>query len=445
MIEDCLATDLNAVTSYERDWLLEQGDNADSRAPLAGLTVAVKDNICTTRLTTTCGSRMLAGYISPFEATAVTRMRRAGALVACKSNMDEFGMGSSTEYSAYGRTQHPTHPDRVPGGSSGGSAALVRQGVVDAALGSETGGSVRQPASFCGVVGIKPTYGRVSRYGLVAFGSSLDQIGVFARDVTTASRLLAVISGPDPLDPTSHEPQPLAPVEPADDLAGVTIGIPVDYFPPSLDHEVRARLDEAVRTLESLGAQLEQIRMPHADYAIPTYYVIATAEASANLQRYDGVRYGTRAGAVAGFPELVRRSRQEGFGAEVKRRILMGNFVLSEGYRDAYYRQAQRARALIAGDFQNAFASVDLLFAPVTPTPAFRAGEKTTDPLSMYLSDVFTCGANLAGVPAMAIPVGDVGGLPVGGQLIAPSFEETRMVQAGLQLERALISSGTGR
>jgi aspartyl-tRNA(Asn)/glutamyl-tRNA(Gln) amidotransferase subunit A len=370
----------------------------------------------------------------------VERLRGAGALIAAKTNLDEFAMGSSTEHSAFGRVKHPLDPDRVPGGSSGGSAALVAAGVLPAALGSETGGSVRQPASFCGVVGVKPSYGRVSRYGLVAFGSSLDCISVFGRTVNDAARVLSVISGPDPLDATTLDRPPMRLPSPLPDLHGVTIGLPREYFPADLHGGVAAALRATVERARDLGAQVREVSLPNSTYAVPTYYIIAPAEAAANLARYDGVRYGLRRiGPEGDLRSLYRATRGAGFGPEVQRRILVGTYVLSAGYYDAYYRKAQQVRSLIAADFRRTFSSgVDLLLTPTTPTPAFKAGEKTEDPVAMYLADVFVCPVNLAGLPAVSIPAGRTEGLPVGAQLIAPAFEEGRLLAAAAALERVL-------
>jgi len=348
-------------------------------------------------------------------------------------------MGSSTEHSAYGRVVHPLDKTRVPGGSSGGSAALVGAGALPAALGSETGGSVRQPASFCGVVGIKPTYGRVSRYGLVAFGSSLDQIGVLGRSVHDAARVLSVISGRDPRDATCEDRDPLRLPTVPESLQGFVIGLPREYFPTELDPAVRRACDRAVRLLRDLGAAVREVSLPHTAYAVPTYYVIAPAEASSNLARYDGVRYGPRFDGHADLRGLYRATRGQGFGAEVRRRILVGTYVLSAGFYDAYYRRAQQMRALIAQDFRNVFdRGVDLLFTPTTPSPAFKAGEKLSDPIAMYMSDIFTVTANLAGVPAISVPIGRVKGLPIGGQLIGQAFLEDEMLEAAYALERVV-------
>lgn len=408
--------------------------------PLSGMAIAVKDNIVTTDEPTTCASKILAGYTSPYEATVISRLRAAGALVAGKANLDEFAMGSSTENSAYGRVLHPLDHSRVPGGSSGGSAVLVAAGVVPAALGSETGGSVRQPAAFCGIVGVKPSYARVSRFGLVAFGSSLDCISVFGRTVDDAARVLAVMSGHDPRDSTTRaEPAMQMPV-PRADLRGVVVGLPREYFPADLDPGIRAGCDRAIAAMKELGATIREVSLPHTRYAVPTYYIVNPAEAAANLARFDGVRYGPRhVGSGADVRALYQATRGEGFGPEVRRRILVGTFVLSAGYADQYYVRAQAVRKLIADDFARVFADgVDLLFTPTTPTPAFKAGEKTTDPVQMYLADVFVAPASLAGVPAMSLPVGRDQGLPIGGQLIARDFDESRMLAVAALLERTI-------
>ena len=421
-------------------------DDADAEAqatlapegPLAGAPVAVKDNLATLTLPTTCGSRILRGFVSPYEATVVTRVRAAGGVVFGKTNMDEFAMGSSTEHSAYGPTRNPHAPDRVPGGSSGGSAAAVAAGIVRIALGSETGGSVRQPAALCGVVGVKPTYGRVSRYGLVAFASSLDQVGVFGAAVDDAALALGVIAGRDPRDATSVDhPVPDYRRSAEGALRGVVIGKPKEYFPDDLDPRVRGHCDRALDALRALGAEVREVSLPHTALAIPVYYIIAPAEASSNLARFDGVRYGLRLDGD-GLRGMYQATRSGGFGEEVMRRIMLGTYVLSAGYYDAYYRKAQQVRRLIAQDFARVFADgVQLLFTPTTPAPAFPIGA-TTDPYQMYLNDIFTATANLAGVPAMSQPIGRVDGLPVGGQFIAPHFEEVRMFAAAYALERSL-------
>ena len=406
--------------------------------PLAGRPVAVKDNIATLALPTTCGSRILHGYVSPYEATVVTRLRAAGGVIFGKTNMDEFAMGSSTEHSAYGPTRNPLAPDRVPGGSSGGSAAAVAAGIVRIALGSETGGSVRQPAALCGVVGVKPTYGRVSRYGLVAFASSLDQVGVFGATVDDAALGLGAIAGHDPRDATTVDaPVPDYRAGEARGVAGLVIGRPREYFPDDLDPRVRARCDRALELLRAAGAEVRDVSLPHTSLAIPVYYIVAPAEASSNLARFDGVRYGLRLDGE-GLRGMYEATRSGGFGPEVTRRIMLGTYVLSAGYYDAYYRKAQQVRRLIGQDFDRVFSGgVHVLFTPTTPTPAFPIGA-TTDPYEMYLNDIFTATANLAGVPAMSQPIGRVDGLPVGGQFIAPHFAEDRMFAAAYALEGAL-------
>ena len=433
----------NAEGSAKSALEVSRAYGAGDRMTLPGVAVAVKDNIATLDMPTTCGSRILAGYTSPYEATAISRLRANGAVVVAKTNMDEFAMGSSTESSAYGPVRNPVDPERTPGGSSGGSAAAVAAGITEIALGSETGGSVRQPAAFCGVVGIKPTYGRISRYGLVAFGSSLDQIGVFSRTVRDGAIATYAMAGRDPHDATCADvpvPDTPPPVEAyrGKTLEGVTIGIPAEYYPKSLDGDVRARCDVAIEVLRGLGATIIDVSLPHTSLAVPVYYIIAPAEASSNLARFDGARYGPRATDAADLRGMYEATRSRGFGAEVQRRILIGTYVLSHGYYDAYYRKAQSVRALIARDFQTVFASgVDALFTPTTPTPAFRLGE-VTDPYEMYMSDIFTATANLAGIPAMSIPIGRVRGLPVGGQILARHFDEPKMFHVGAALEAAL-------
>jgi aspartyl-tRNA(Asn)/glutamyl-tRNA(Gln) amidotransferase subunit A len=442
---------LNIVLATNRTAAMQSAEEVQRRSEsahdsnsmlLAGVPIAVKDNIATLDMPTTCGSRILRGYVSPYEATAISRLRSQGAVIVAKTNMDEFAMGSSTESSSYGPTRNPIDPSRVPGGSSGGSTAAVAAGIVPIALGSETGGSVRQPASFCGVVGVKPTYGRVSRFGLVAFGSSLDQIGVCAKTVRDAAVATYATAGRDPYDATSAD----VPVPSHDDatdnsatpLMGLTVGRPIEYFPDSLDVGVRTRCDAALDTLRTLGATIRDVSMPHTNLAIPVYYIIAPAEASSNLARFDGVRYGPRWSGDGDLHSLYETTRSAGFGAEVQRRILIGTYVLSHGYYDAYYKKAQAVRTLITRDFQAAFASgIDVLFTPTTPTTAFKIGA-VTDPYEMYLSDIFTVTANLAGVPAMSQPIGRVHGLPVGGQIIAEHFDEPTMFRVAAALERAL-------
>ncbi len=433
---------LNATLHWSQASLDAEARRVDASpgGSLRAMPIALKDNIVTIDAPTTCASRILDGYVSPYDATAVTRLRAAGALITAKTNLDEFAMGSSTEHSAFGRVRHPLDPSRVPGGSSGGSAALVAAGVVPAALGSETGGSVRQPASFCGVVGVKPSYGRVSRFGLVAFGSSLDCISVFGRTVDDASRVLAAMSGHDPLDRTTLDRPPMALPAPRRDLAGMRFGLPREYFPPDLDPGVAAGLERTRAAARELGAELVDVSLPNSPSAVPTYYIVAPAEAAANLARYDGVRYGPRqVGPAGGIQALYQATRGQGFGPEVQRRILVGTYVLSAGYYEAYYGKAQRTRARIADDFRRAFAGgVDLLLTPTTPTPAFRAGEKTADPVAMYLADIFVCAISLAGLPALSLPVGRSEGLPVGAQLIAPFFEDERMLAAAAAIERVV-------
>jgi len=407
--------------------------------PLAGVPVAVKDVIMTKGVRTTCASRLLENYVAHYDATVVARLEKAGGMIFGKANCDEFAMGSSNENSAFGPVRNPAAPDRVPGGSSGGSAAAVAGGFAPVSLGSDTGGSIRQPASFCGVVGVKPTYGRVSRYGLVAFASSLDSIGPFARTVKDAATLLGVIAGRDPLDSTS------AAVETPDYAAGLTadvkglrIGVPKEYFAAGLDAEVRGRIEAGLKVLEGLGCRITEMSLPHTEYAVATYYLICTAEASANLARYDGVRYTRRVENPETLEEMYSKTRGEGFGAEVTRRIILGTYVLSTGYYDAYYRKAQQARALIASDFKKAFERVDAIVTPVSPFPAFKLGEKNSDPLDMYLSDIYTLNCSLAGNTGVSVPCGKTAeGLPVGMQIIAGHFNEATMLKLGDAFEQA--------
>ncbi len=413
---------------------------AEGRAgPLCGIPVAVKDNLATSGLATTCGSALLRDFVPLRDATAVARLRQAGAIVLGKTNLDEFAMGSSTENSAFGPSRNPWDPARVPGGSSGGSAVAVACGMVPAALGSETGGSVRQPAAFCGVVGVKPTYGRVSRSGLVAFGSSLDQVGMLAGTVEDAAAMLEVVAGPDPDDATTA-PEPVEGYGRAcgEGVAGLRIGLPREYFGAGLAPGIAAAAREASARLAAAGAEIAEVSLPHSPWAIPTYYVIATAEASSNLARFDGVRFGSRVDPGAGLQAMYRATRGAGFGPEVKRRILLGTFVLSAGYHEAYYGRALRVRALLRRDFLDLFsAGFDAVLTPTTPTPAFPLGEKVSDPLAMYLSDVYTATANLAGLPALAVPVAVSDGLPVGVQILGPDFAEGRLFRIGAVLERA--------
>ena len=415
--------------------------DADAKAltlPLFGVPIAVKDNISVTGLQCSCGSRILDGYVAPYTATVVERLRAAGAVIVGKTNLDEFAMGSSTENSAFGPTKNPIAPELVPGGSSGGSAAAVAAGIVPISLGSETGGSVRQPAAFCGIVGVKPSYGRVSRYGLVAFGSSLDQVGVFGNNVANAALGLHVIAGRDDLDSTSADvPVPDYTALKGESLKGMVIGRPKEYFPAELDRRIADLCERAFDRYRSLGAEVRDVSLPHTAMAIPVYYIVAPAECSSNLARFDGVRYGLRISGD-GLRGMYDATRSKGFGPEVTRRIMLGTYVLSAGYYDAYYRKAMQVRTLIADDFRKVFASgVHALFTPTTPTPAFPFGAKK-DPYEMYLADIFTCSANLAGVPAISIPIGRVGKLPAGGQLMAAQFDEHRMFRLAAALESSL-------
>jgi len=406
--------------------------------PLAGVPLAIKDVIVTKGLTTTCASRLLEKYVPPYDATAVVRLERAGGVILGKTNCDEFAMGSSNENSAFGPVRNPLALDRVPGGSSGGSAAAVAQGTAVAALGSDTGGSIRQPASFCGVTGVTPTYGRVSRYGLTAFASSLDHIGPLARTVRDAAAILHVIAGRDPADATSADaPVPDYAAALDGKVAGLKIGLPKEYL-KDLTSETGELIVRGVDVLRKLGCQVRDISLPTTDYAIAAYYIIATAEASSNLARYDGVRYTMRSPNSPTLADMYRHTRGEGFGAECKRRIMLGTYVLSAGYYDAYYLKAQKVRGLIARDFYEAFQSVDAIVAPVSPFPAFRLGEKVDDPLAMYLSDIYTITGSLAGIPCMSVPCGKTAeGLPVGMQILTRHFNETTMFRLADAFERA--------
>ncbi|MBU4532157.1 MAG: Asp-tRNA(Asn)/Glu-tRNA(Gln) amidotransferase subunit GatA [Eubacteriales bacterium] len=407
-------------------------------SPLAGIPIALKDNLCTKGHRTTCASKILYNFVPPYNATVVDKLNGQDVVIIGKTNMDEFAMGSSTENSAYQQTCNPWNPDCVPGGSSGGSAAAVAAGEAICALGSDTGGSIRQPAAFCGVVGMKPTYGTVSRYGLVAFASSLDQIGPLSKDVTDCALMLNAICGHDPMDSTS------VPTELPDyrealvtDIDGFRIGIPAEYFAAGLDDHVRRVIEEAITVLEQRGARVEETTLPHTEYALPTYYIIAPAEASSNLARYDGVRYGYRVEDAKDVLDMFSRSRSRGFGAEVKRRVMLGTYALSAGYYDAYYLEALKVRTLIRRDFERAFEKYDCLISPTTPSTAFRFGEKVDDPVTMYLSDVFTLAVNLAGLPGVSIPAGFVDGMPVGLQFIGKPFSESTLLRAAYTFEQS--------
>ena len=429
---------LKAYLTTTPELALKQADLADKRfhrgeslSPLDGIPIAVKDVLCTKGIKTTCGSAILKDYVPPYNATAVKGILRSGAVLMGKTNMDEFAMGSSTENSAFGATRNPANPDCVPGGSSGGAAAAVAAGETILSIGSDTGGSIRLPAAFCGVAGIKPTYGRVSRYGLVSYASSLDQVGALGRTVEDCALLLNAICGHDPQDSTSADvPTPDFRRALKKGLAGLRIGLPKEYFVEGLDPLVRGKIMEAVTLLGKQGARIVEVSLPHTRHAISAYYLIATAEASSNLARYDGVKYGFRsAGEAPDMVKMVEETRSEGFGKEVKRRIMLGTFVLSAGYYDAYYMKAQQARALIRQDFDKAFENADCLLTPVSPCLPFRLGEKMTEPLQMYLVDVYTVSVNLAGLPAMSVPCGKVGDLPVGMQIIGRAFDEEMVLR----------------
>ena len=441
--------ELNAYLTLSPERAYAQADRIDTAIasgealpPLAGVPVAIKDVISTQGIRTTCASKILETYVPPYDATAVERLDRAGAVFLGKTNCDEFAMGGSNENSAYGPVRNPIAPDRVPGGSSGGSAAAVAAGLAVASLGTDTGGSIRQPASFCGIPGLMPTYGRVSRYGLVAFASSLDKIGPFAMNISDATAVLSIIAGHDENDSTSA-PVPVAnyAAETVKPVQGLRIGVPEDYFGEGLDPEVRTSVETGITQLERLGCKRVPLRMPHTDYAIATYYILATAEASSNLARYDGVRYGLRAPGAT-LTEMYRQTRVRGFGPEVKGRIMLGTYALSAGYYDAYYLRAQRVRTLIARDFADAFQKVDAIITPTAPTPAFRLGEKTSDPLTMYLADIYTVTGSLAGVPGISVPCGKTkAGLPVGMQVFGPHFKEGLVLQIAHAFEQACGSA----
>lgn len=438
---------LHAYITVTPDLARQQAEAADAafargevRSPLQGIPLAIKDNICTAGVRTTCASRLLASFVPPYDATVIQRLRAAGAVFVGKANMDEFAMGSSTENSAFGPTRNPWGDlSYVPGGSSGGPAAAVAADTCIAALGSDTGGSIRLPAAMTGVVGLKPTYGRVSRFGLVAFASSLDQIGPLTKDVEDAALLLQVIAGHDARDATSGDvPVPDYRQALGRGVQRLTLGVPREYFVAGMDAEVEQAVRAAIATLRTLGAELVEVSLPHTRYAIATYYILATAEASSNLARYDGVRYGTRTSQATHLLDMYRRTRAEGFGTEVKRRIMLGTYALSAGYYDAYYKKAQQLRTLFRQDFQQAFTRCDALLAPVSPTAAFRLGERLSDPLQMYLADVFTTPVNLAGLPAISVPCGFTRqALPIGLQIIAPPFCEETLLQVAAAFEAA--------
>ncbi len=434
--------ELNSFLSIEHDRATARAkelDASDDQGPLHGFAIAIKDNICTKDMQTTCGSRILHNYRAHYDSTAVDRLNAAGAVIVGKTNMDEFAMGSSNETSAFGNARNPWDTSRVPGGSSGGSAVAVASGVVRASLGSETGGSVRQPASLCGIVGLKPTYGRISRFGLVAFASSLDNIGVFGQTCGDVAKVLGVIAGRDANDATSADvPVPDYSASLGDDIAGKRIGVPRALFGEGLDEEIRDSVLQSIENFRALGAEIIDVEIPHAKYGIAVYYIIATAEASSNLARFDGVRYGFRAEGSHELREMYRKTREEGFGAEVKRRIMLGTYVLSSGYYDAYYAKAQKVRAMVKNDYVRAFAKCDAILTPTSPSVAFKIGEKSDDPLAMYLSDVYTVSANLAGIPGISVPCGlSSEGLPIGVQLLGPHWSEGLILNLGHAYESA--------
>jgi aspartyl-tRNA(Asn)/glutamyl-tRNA(Gln) amidotransferase subunit A len=436
--------DLNCFITVAEDEAVRQARAADERlaagdaGPLTGIPVAHKDIFCTKGVRTSCGSRMLDNFVAPYQATLVERIAEAGMVMLGKTNMDEFAMGSSNETSYYGPVRNPWDRERVPGGSSGGSAAAVAARLAPVATGTDTGGSIRQPASLCGITGLKPSYGRVSRYGMVAFASSLDQAGPMARSAEDAAWLLAAMAGFDPRDSTSVERAvDDYPAHLADGLDGLRVGLPREYFAEGLDAEVEAVIQAAIREYETLGARVQEITLPNTDLAVPAYYVVAPAECSSNLSRFDGVRYGYRCEAPRNLEDLYKRSRGEGFGAEVKRRIMIGTYALSAGYYDAYYLKAQKVRRLIADDFRRAFESVEVLMGPTSPTTAFTLGEKTDDPVNMYLSDIDTIAVNLAGLPGISIPAGFANGLPVGLQIIGNYFSEARLLNVAHRFQQA--------
>ena len=438
--------EIHSYLALSRERALKQAIKIDTAAkagdtlgPLAGIPIGIKDVLAMQGAPATAGSLILKGYHPPYDATCVAKLEAAGAILLGKLNCDEFAMGSSNENSAYGPVKNPRAPDRVPGGSSGGSAASVAAGLCVASLGTDTGGSIRQPAAFCGVVGVLPTYGRISRYGLIAFASSLDRVGPFTRTVADAATMLEVLSGPDTLDATaSTQPTASYTTEAAKPVSGLRIGVPEEYFGEGLDPEIRAAIEKSLDDLRAAGCTIHKVSLPHTRYAVPTYYVIATAEASSNLSRMDGVRFGHRSDDSKTLSSMYRQSRDEGFGAEVKRRILLGTYVLSAGYYDAYYRKAQQVRTLLTRDFLTAFAQVDAIVCPVTPTPAFKLGEKTDDPLQMYLEDIYSVAASLAGICGMSVPCGTTqAGLPIGVQILAKHFDESTMLRVGSAIESA--------
>jgi aspartyl-tRNA(Asn)/glutamyl-tRNA(Gln) amidotransferase subunit A len=439
---------IHSYLALSRERALSQAEKVDAAAragdplgPLAGVPVAIKDVLAVRGVASTAGSLILKDYHPPYDATAVAKLEAAGAVLLGKLNCDEFAMGSSNENSAYGPVRNPRALDRVPGGSSGGSAAAVAAGLCVASLGTDTGGSIRQPAAFCGVVGVLPTYGRVSRYGLIAFASSLDRVGPFARSVADAATMLEVLAGPDEMDSTaSTRPVASYATESAKPVSGLRIGIPDEYFGEGLNPEIRAAIERAIDNLRAAGCSIHKVSLPHTKYAVPTYYVIATAEASSNLSRFDGVRFGLRAPNSDTLSAMFRNTRDAGFGAEVKRRILLGTYVLSAGYYDAYYRKAQQVRTLLTRDFLAAFAQVDAIVCPVTPTPAFKLGEKTDDPLQMYLEDIYSVAASLAGICGMSVPCGTTSaGLPIGVQVLGKHFDESTMLRVGAAIEAAQL------
>ena len=432
---------LNSFLSIEHEHALRQALAVEDRGetPLGGMAIAVKDNICTKGMRTSCGSHILHNYRAQYDATAIERLNNAGAVMIGKTNMDEFAMGSSNESSAFGIVRNPWDVTRVPGGSSGGSAVAVASGVVRASLGSETGGSVRQPAALCGIVGLKPTYGRISRYGLVAFASSLDNIGIFGKTASDVADVLGVVAGHDPHDSTSADVAvPDYKFSLGADVAGKTIGVPRALFGEGLDADVRDSVGTAIENFRSLGAKIVDVELPHAKYGIAVYYIIATAEASSNLARYDGARYGFRADDAPGLREMYFKTREAGFGPEVKRRIMLGTYVLSSGYYDAYYSKAQKVRNMVKMDYEQAFTACDAILTPTSPSTAFRIGERSDDPLAMYLSDIYTVSANLAGVPAISVPCGlSENGLPIGLQLVGNFWSEDVLLNLASVYETA--------